>query len=78
MSVQRLRWTEATPAQRSKALMRPAVQRSEALSLSVKGIIDDVRARGDAAVLDYTSRFDRVTLEGLRVTPADSSGRGPA
>jgi histidinol dehydrogenase len=34
----------------------------------VAGIISDVRARGDAAVLDLTAKFDRLTLEpdGLR------------
>jgi histidinol dehydrogenase len=35
----------------------------------VKAIIDDVRARGDAALIDYSARFDRVDLAavGLRV-----------
>lgn len=30
---------------------------------SVEAIIEDVRARGDAALLEYTERFDQVTLE---------------
>ena len=36
-------------------------------------IIADVRARGDAAVAEYTARFDRLTLapEGFRVTEAE-------
>src|SRR5271156_5578554 len=29
---------------------------------AVAGIIDDVAGRGDAALIDYTQRFDRVTL----------------
>lgn len=29
---------------------------------TVAGIIADVRARGDAAVIELTSRFDRLTL----------------
>ena len=38
----------------------------------VAAIIDDVRARGDAALIDYTSRFDRaaLTIDQLRVSPA--------
>ena len=32
-----------------------------ALESVVRGIIDDVRARGDAALLEYTARFDRYT-----------------
>src|SRR6185295_2990352 len=36
--------------------------------MSVVGsIIDDVRARGDAALIDYTARFDKVELKELRV-----------
>ena len=39
----------------------------------VAAIIADVRARGDAAVLDYTARFDRLTLTAatLRFTAAE-------
>jgi histidinol dehydrogenase len=36
-----------------------------AIEASVKSIIDDVRANGDKAVLDYTKRFDNVELESL-------------
>ncbi|MCX7567310.1 histidinol dehydrogenase [Sulfitobacter sp. F26169L] len=38
---------------------------------TVAGIIADVRARGDAAVLDLTAKFDRITLSPatLRITP---------
>ncbi|MBN3723432.1 histidinol dehydrogenase [Burkholderia sp. Ac-20379] len=32
----------------------------EAIERSVAGILADVKARGDAAVLDYTNRFDRL------------------
>jgi histidinol dehydrogenase len=40
---------------------------------TVRGIIDDVKARGDAALSDYTAKFDRVDLKkmGLRVTAAE-------
>jgi histidinol dehydrogenase len=50
---------------------------------AVAAIIDDVAQRGDAAVIDYTSRFDRVTLtaERLRLSPqeiADTAAQAPA
>jgi len=32
---------------------------------TVRGILEDVRVRGDAAVLDYTSRFDRVEADSM-------------
>jgi histidinol dehydrogenase len=40
---------------------------------TVRGIIEDVKARGDAALADYTAKFDRVDLKqmGLRVTAAE-------
>ena len=46
---------------------------SEAVESAVRDIIRDVRDRGDAAVLEYTQRFDRLeteSAEALRV-PAD-------
>ncbi|MCA1691843.1 MAG: histidinol dehydrogenase [Actinobacteria bacterium] len=39
----------------------------------VRGILSDVRARGDAAVRECTERFDRVAIDGLRVDPAEVS-----
>ena len=35
---------------------------------AVTAIIADVRARGDAALFDYTARFDRFTATSLRIT----------
>ena len=42
----------------------------------VAGILDDVKNRGDAAVLAYTQKFDRLTLEpsGLRFSEAEIKG----
>jgi histidinol dehydrogenase len=37
----------------------------------VASIIDDVRARGDEALIDYTARFDRVELKELRIGRGD-------
>jgi histidinol dehydrogenase len=52
-------------------LVRRLAQRSVALDaelMSVVGaIIDDVRKRGDAALVDYTARFDKVELKQLRI-----------
>jgi len=40
---------------------------------AVRAIIDDVRSRGDAAVIEATQKFDRfsVDAQGLRFTPAE-------
>jgi histidinol dehydrogenase len=39
----------------------------------VRAIVDDVRRRGDAALRDYTARFDRVALDTLQVPSAEIS-----
>ena len=46
---------------------------SDDVNAVVRDIIDDVRRRGDAALIDYSARFDAVDLAavGLRVTDAD-------
>ena len=56
----------------SSRLPRPTSQAALPVA-AVREILDDVRARGDAAVRDHTLRFDGVRLEGpegLRVPPA--------
>jgi histidinol dehydrogenase len=54
-------------------LERPAARRSSDVESEVRDIVNDVRLRGDAAALEYTTRFDGVRLEpdSLRVDPAD-------
>lgn len=59
---------------RFTALLNDKRETSDDVSKAVAAIIADVQARGDAAVVDYTNRFDRVTapsLAALKVTEAD-------
>ncbi len=57
---------------RGKRLTREDIGRSGGIDAEVLGvaqrIIDDVRARGDEALIDYTAQFDRAKLDDLRVT----------
>jgi len=52
------------------ALLAEARETAEQVDHAVRAIVADVRERGDAALLDYTLRFDRVsiTAERLRVS----------
>jgi histidinol dehydrogenase len=50
------------PAQFDRLLAAPAAIERE-VQETVRAIIDDVRARGDAAVLEYTRRFDRFEVQ---------------
>ena len=55
------------------ALLAEARETAETVDAAVAAIIAEVRARGDAALCDYTARFDRLrlTAETLRVDAAE-------
>ncbi|MFT4196150.1 histidinol dehydrogenase [Ottowia sp.] len=65
----------ATPARLSSAAstfdadfsarLHWSAEQDEAIEQRVKGILADVRTRGDAAVLDYTARFDGLRAAGV-------------
>jgi histidinol dehydrogenase len=56
--ITRLATTDADFDQRLQALLAWDSVSDRQVQQTVDGIIDDVRARGDAALLDYTARFD--------------------
>jgi len=58
-------------------LQRPALDTID-LDATVSDILLDVRRRGDAAVVEYTQRFDGVELASLRVSEAEIDAAGRA
>ncbi|MFN3497626.1 MAG: histidinol dehydrogenase, partial [Pannonibacter indicus] len=67
----RLSTADADFETRFKDLLSGKREVSEDVDQVVRTILDDVRARGDAAVVEYTNRFDRVSVSSiaeLRVT----------
>jgi histidinol dehydrogenase len=56
-----------------RALLGAKRESAADVDAAVAAIIDDVAARGDAALLDYTRQFDRLELTpaGLRLTPGE-------
>ena len=52
-------------------LRRPGGFLSEEIRAAAGRIVEDVRERGDAALLDYTERFDGVRLRDIRVPEAE-------
>jgi len=52
-------------------LRRPGGFLSEEIRAAARRIVEDVRERGDAALLDYTERFDGVRLRDIRVPEAE-------
>jgi len=71
--MRRFATTDAGFAEAFAALIGQARETTEAVSGQVAAIIAEVQERGDAAVCDYTARFDRVpmTPDRLRVTEAE-------
>jgi histidinol dehydrogenase len=66
-----LDWSQLSASDRLKALRRPAQENVDALNASVRQIIGEVRARGDAALREYTSRYDGADLGALQVSDAE-------
>ena len=69
----RLSTASATFEASFAALLNQARETTETVDHAVAAIIADVRARGDAALIDYTARFDRLTLtaDRLRISAAE-------
>ncbi len=61
MKIRQLATTAADFATQFEALRHWSAETDAAIEQRVADILADVRARGDAAVLDYTARFDRVS-----------------
>ena len=74
MNVMRLDASAADFSARLKLLLAYAEDSDEAVERSVQSILADVKARGDAAVLEYTAKFDGVkaaSTNDLRVSSND-------
>ena len=69
--MKRLATTDPTFPDAFRALVTDGRDTTSRVDAPVTAIIADVRARGDAALIDYTTRFDRLDLTPatLRVTP---------
>ncbi len=72
------RWLNITQPDFDTQLAGLLADREQAQDVSavVRDIIHEVRARGDAALIDYTQRFDRLSLnpDGLRISEAEIDG----
>lgn len=65
VSITRLDSAAENFSEQLRALVSAPLETDAGVETSVRSIIDDVRARGDAAVLEYTRRFDRREVEAL-------------
>ena len=66
-----LDWAKLSQTERRSALRRPAQAGADALHQRVSEIVKEVRERGDEALLEFTRRFDGVSLTSLEVSAAE-------
>ncbi|MFP6836881.1 MAG: histidinol dehydrogenase [Pseudomonadales bacterium] len=74
LAIARLKTTDADFSDRLDDLLRWDVSEADEVARTAGAIIADVRARGDAAIIELTSRFDRVEctdVAALEITPAE-------
>jgi len=61
-------WNSCTAEQQRQLLMRPAISASESITRTVNDILDNVKARGDDALREYSAKFDNTTVTALKVS----------
>ncbi|CAG8542255.1 10755_t:CDS:2 [Paraglomus occultum] len=62
IKMQKYDLSEITPEKRSSLLLRPIIKSDEILE-RVRPIVDDVRKKGDVALLDLTAKYDGIRLQ---------------
>jgi histidinol dehydrogenase len=65
LNIRRLRTTDADFDERLQRLHHWSAETDDAIEQRVASILADVRQRGDAAVLEYTERFDALPAESM-------------
>lgn len=65
VTIQRLSTVDADFSAKLKALLAFEAASDEGIERTVIGILADVKSRGDAAVLEYTNKFDRLSATSL-------------
>ncbi|KHN59579.1 histidinol dehydrogenase [Dickeya fangzhongdai] len=61
-------WQACTEEEQRRLLTRPAISASDRISAIVGEILAKVRDDGDAALREYSARFDKVQVDSLRVS----------
>jgi histidinol dehydrogenase len=76
--VQIINWDSLDGAARAHAVARPTQSDAADVAASVREIIAAVRERGDAAVREFTRKFDGAVLESLFVTTEEMNAAAAA
>ena len=63
-----IEWDALSEAERTDILRRPAVMAGDKITAVVSGILDEVESRGDAALRDFSAKFDRTEVKNFKVS----------
>lgn len=69
-------WNNSTPEQQQQLLKRPALDSSDTVTRTVATILDEVNARGDDALREYSARFDKTEVAALKVSAEEIADAG--
>src|SRR5215471_3904053 len=71
VQLQVVEWNSLSQAERALTLRRPAQRSAAELHDSVRNIIQTVRSKGDAALIEMTRQHDGVALHSLEATASE-------
>ena len=69
-------WNSCTEEQQSELLMRPAISASDSITRTVSEILHNVKSRGDAALREYSAKFDKTNVSALKVSAEEIAAAG--
>ena len=67
-------WASLSESDRAAVLVRPASSNDDSVVKTVRDVVNDVRARDDKALYEYTRKFDGVEIEDFAVDANDIDG----
>lgn len=69
-------WNGCSAEQQQQLLMRPAISASESISRTVSEILNNVKDNGDAALREYSAKFDKTDVKALKVSDEEIAAAG--
>ena len=65
-----IEWQRCSREEQQALLTRPAISASDAISQTVGEVLDKVKKQGDAALREFSARFDKTQVDAVRVSDA--------
>ena len=69
-------WNSCSAEQQQQLLTRPAISASGSISKTVSEILTNVKDNGDAALREYSAKFDKTDVKALKVSDEEIAAAG--